>query len=66
MKVIGAYQRRRLITVDDARRAVIEVANRMAEGVAGPQTQRLAAKLEKDTGIGLAELAEHAKRWPEF
>ena len=66
MKVIRAHQRRRLITVDDARRAVLEVANRIAEGVGGPETQRLAAKLEKATGIGLSELAIQAESWPEF
>ena len=66
MQVIRAHQRRRLVTVDDARRAVLEVAQRMADGIAGPDTQRLAEKLEKMTGCGIAELAAHAKRWPEF
>jgi len=66
MQVIHAHQRRRLVTVDDARRAVLEVANGMAEDVAGPETQLLDASLEKATGVGLSELAKHAERWPEF
>ena len=45
---------------------MLEVANRIAEGVGGPETQRLAAKLEKATGIGLSELAIQAESWPEF
>lgn len=66
MQVLRAHQRRRLVTVDDARQAVLEVADRVAAGVAGPDTQRLAARLEKATGVTLTELARHAQHWPEF
>lgn len=66
MQVIRAHQRRRLVTVDDARRAVLEVAQKIASGLAGPETQRLAEKLEGLTGVTIAALAEHAKHWPEF
>lgn len=66
MQVIRAHQRRRLITVDDARRAVLEVAHGVADGFAGPETQQLAAKLEKATGVTLSELAISAERWSEF
>jgi hypothetical protein len=66
MQVIRAHQRRRLITVDDARRAVLEVAHRMADGDADPETQRLAARLEKATGVTLSKLAISAEKWAEF
>lgn len=66
MQVLRSHQRRRLVTVDDARRAVLEVARRLADGVAGADMQRLAARLEKATGVTLSELAKHAERWPEF
>ena len=64
MQVIRAHQRRRHVTVDDARRAVQEAALRMAQGAAGPETETLAAKLEKLTGCSIAELAVHAEDWP--
>jgi len=35
-------------------------AQRIAEGVAGPENEALAAKLEKMTGVSIAELAAHA------
>ena len=66
MQVIRAHQRRRLVTVDDARRAVLELAQRMADGVVGPETRRLAEKLEELTGCTIAELAVLAEQWPEF
>jgi hypothetical protein len=66
MQVLRAHQRRRLVTVDDARRAVLELADHVAAGIAGPDTQRLVAKLEKATGVTLSELAGHARQWPEF
>ena len=66
MQVIRAYQRRRLVTVEEARRAVSEVAQKVADGLAGPQTLRLAEQLEKMTGCTIAELARHAQHWPEF
>jgi hypothetical protein len=37
----------------------------IAEGVAGPETQQLAAKLEKMTGYSIAELAVHADQWSD-
>jgi len=66
MQVLRAHQRRRLVTVDEARRAVLEIAERVAAGIAGPDTQRLVSKLEQATGVSLSELARHAQQWPEF
>ena len=65
MQVVRAHQRRRHVSIDDTRRAVQEAALRTAQGVAGPETQELAAKLEKMTGCSIAELALHAEQWPE-
>ena len=41
-----------------------EGALRIAQGTAGPETQQLAAKLEKVTGCSIAELAAFAEDWP--
>jgi hypothetical protein len=65
MKVVRAHQRRRHVSIEDTRRAVQEAALRIAQGVAGPETHELAAKLEKMTGCSIAELAVHAEDWPE-
>ena len=65
MKVVRAHQRRRHVSIEDTRRAVQESALRIAQGVAGPETQELVAKLEKATRCTIAELAVHAEQWPE-
>ena len=64
MKVVRAHQRRRHVTVDDARRGVQEAALRLAQGASGPETETLAWKLEKATGVSIAELAIFAEDWP--
>jgi hypothetical protein len=46
------------------RKAIKEGALRIAQGTAGPETQQLAAKLEKVTGCSIAELAAFAEDWP--
>ena len=66
MQVLRAHQRRRLISVDDARRAVLEVADRAAAGIYGSDTRRLIEKLEQTTGVTLSELACYAQQWREF
>jgi len=65
MQVVRAHQRRRHVTVGDTRNSVQEAASRIAQGLAGPETQDLAAKLEKMTGVSISELAMHAEDWPE-
>jgi hypothetical protein len=57
--------RRRHVSIEDTRRAVRVAALRIAQGVAGPETQELAAKLEKATRCSIAELAVHAEDWPD-
>jgi hypothetical protein len=66
MQVVRVHQRRRYITVEDARHAVQTAALRTAQGIGGPETAELVAKLEKATGCGIAELAMHAEDWPEL
>jgi hypothetical protein len=58
-------QRRRHVTIDDARRAIVESAVFLAAGDPGPETQSLVAKLEKATGCGIGDLAVYADQWPE-
>ena len=64
-QVVRAHQRRRHITVDDARRAIVEAAVFMADGDPGPETRALVEKLEKATGCSISQLAVHADQWPE-
>jgi len=65
LQVVRAHQRRRHVTIDDARRAIVEAAVFVAAGDPGPETQSLVAKLEKVTGCSIADLAVYADRWPE-
>ena len=64
LQVVRAHQRRRHVSIEDARKAIKEGALRIAQGTAGPETQQLAAKLEKVTGCSIAELAAFAEDWP--
>jgi hypothetical protein len=66
MQVVRAHQRRRHVSIEDTRDAVQEAALRAAHGVANPETQEFAAKLEKMTGRSIAELAVHTEDWPEL
>jgi hypothetical protein len=65
MRVVAAHQHRRRVTVSDAREAVLEAAKRIASGVAGPESHALAEQLQRMTGATIAELAEHARDWPD-
>jgi len=47
MKVVRTHRRRRHVSIEDTRSAVQEAALRTAQGVAGPETEQLVAKLEK-------------------
>ena len=64
MQVLRAHQRRRHVTVAEAREAVKEASLLTATGMPGPETQALVAKLEKVTGVGVSELAVFAEDWP--
>jgi len=44
---------------------VQEAELRTAQGVAGPETEQLVAKLEKITGVGIAYLTVLADDWAD-
>jgi len=56
-------QHRRRATIADTREAVLEAAQRVAGGIAGPDTLRLVGRLEKVTGAGIEELGRLAMGW---
>ena len=63
MRVVAAAQHRRHLTISDTRDAVLLAAQRVSDGVAGPDTMKLVAKLEKITGTGIVELGRLATAW---
>jgi len=64
MQVLRAHQRRRHITVAEAREVVKEAALLTVTGMPGPETQALVAKLGKATGVSASEFAVFAEDWP--
>ena len=60
---MASIQHRRRVAVADAREAVLEAAQRVEDGIAGPETLLLVERLERVTGGGIVELARHAKDW---
>jgi hypothetical protein len=63
MRVVASEQHRRRATIAETREAVLEAAQRVADGIAGPDTLRLVARLEKVTGAGIEELGQLATHW---
>jgi len=63
MRVVASIQHRRRVSIADAREAVLEAAERVESGIAGPETLLLVERLERVTGAGIVELARHAKDW---
>ena len=49
------------MSIADAREAVLEAAEGVESGIAGPETLLLVERLERVTGAGIVELARHAK-----
>ena len=49
------------MSIADAREAVLEAAERVESGIAGPETLLLVERLERVTGAGIVELSRHAK-----
>jgi hypothetical protein len=64
MRVIASHLHIRHVSVGTAREEVLELAQRLAQGVAGPESESLAGRLERATGCSIAELAIHAQEWP--
>jgi hypothetical protein len=63
MRVVASIQHRRRVSIADARRAVLEAAQRVEDGIAGPDTLLLVERLEKVTGAGIVDLARLAANW---
>jgi len=65
MRVMRFHFARPALTVAEAHDNVKELAQRLGTDEATKDDQVLAAKLEKMTGVGIAELAKAAEQWPE-
>jgi hypothetical protein len=66
MRVVASQLHMRRVTVDTARDEVLKAAHWIQASTGGPETKTLVARLEKVTGVGVAELAKAAKSWREF
>ena len=62
-RVVASIQHRRPVSIADAREAVLEAAERVESGIAGPEMLLPVERLERVTGAGVVELARHAKDW---
>ena len=65
MRVVASHLHMRRVDVATAKARVKEAAEHIAAGVAGPDSESLAARLQKVTGVGIAGLAEFAEGWPD-
>jgi hypothetical protein len=65
MRVVASHLHMRRVTIDTARDEVLKAAHLLQSGSADPETKTLAARLEKVTGVGVAELAKAAESWRE-
>jgi hypothetical protein len=63
MRVVALIQHRRRVSIADAREAVLEAAQRVEDGIAGPETLLLVERLEKAADAGIVELARHVAEW---
>ena len=66
MRVVASHLHMRRVTIDTARDAVLDAAQTVKAGTAGPETENLVARLEKVTGVGIAELGKAAEGWREI
>jgi hypothetical protein len=65
MRVVASHLHMRRVDTLTAKQKVKETAEHIASGIAGPESESLAARLEKVTGASIAELADFAKDWPD-
>jgi ATP-dependent protease HslVU (ClpYQ) ATPase subunit len=63
MRVVALHQRRRRVRIAEARAEVLRAAGLMKAGVTGPDTEDLVRRLEKVTGVSIAELEQCALGW---
>jgi hypothetical protein len=64
MRVIRSHLHMRHVSVAAARDEIVAAAMRVEMGSLTPEIELLSARLEKATGCGIAELAQHAEAWP--
>jgi|GEM_PF-6520428 len=64
MRVVASHLHVRRATVDTARDTVLDAARRIAAGDTSPELDVLRLRLEKATGVTIAELEKHAAAWP--
>lgn len=65
MRAVASHSHMRHVSVAVAKAEVIRAAELQAGGLDLPENARLVAKLEKVTGVSIAELAVLAKAWPD-
>ena len=65
MRVVASHLHMRRVTIDTARDAALDAARAAKAGTAGPEISTLIARLEKVTGVGIAELGKAADGWRE-
>jgi hypothetical protein len=65
MRVIRAYLHVRSVSIADARSEVLHAAGRIEAGTAGEEIEALRTRLEKATGLSIAELAKQGKSWAD-
>lgn len=64
MRVVATHVHMRHVTAAQAREEVLQAAMRVADGSETPEILTLRLRLEKATGVPIAELAKHAASWP--
>jgi hypothetical protein len=65
MRVVASHLHMRRVTIDTARDVVLDAARAVKAGTTEPEIAILIARLEKVTGVGIAELAKAAEGWRE-
>ena len=65
MRVVASHLHMRRATIDTARELVLDAARAFTARTAGPEIATLVARLEKVTGVGIAELGKSAEGWRE-
>lgn len=63
MRVVASHLHVRRTSIDDTREEVIDAAKRTKAGTATPEVATLVARLEKVTGVRIADLAKAAEGW---
>ena len=64
MRVVASHVHMRYVTAAIARDTVLDAATRIAEGSITPEIEVLRRRLEKGTGVPIADLAKLARTWP--